>query len=104
MPLRFPTRLASALAVATLAVAACGGGPTAAPSLATSPATTTAPPSIAVPTTAATAPLATAPSATASSQGGPNGRIAYGVRGPDGFHIFSVLPDGTDDPATAVQA
>jgi Tol biopolymer transport system component len=85
------------LAIATIALAACGSG--------AKPAATGAPD--ATPAAAASSPAASllaTPAATstgspAASTGGvpvPGERIAFGVRGDGTSNIFSMLPDGTD--------
>ena len=97
MALHLPTRLAGALAIASLAAAACAGStPTAKPTTAAvapvvTPLVTSAPP-----TTTPVATLGTIPPFP-PGQTGPNGRIAYGVKRSSGFQIYSSLADGTDE-------
>ena len=93
---KFPS-LGGTLAIAVLVVGACNAGGTATGSPAGGGASPAA--SEATPATATATPMtatATPAASTAISASGPDGRIAFGVRGSGGSHVFSMLPDGTD--------
>jgi len=89
--------LGGALAIAVLVVGACSPGGSGSTSPTAQPATTAAATSTATATsTPATATSSPAASTAGTPAGGPDGRIAFGVRGSGGSQIFSMLPDGTD--------
>jgi len=92
----FPS-LGGTLAIAVLVVSACSGGVTATASPAGAGASPAAPAATAVAATATPVTATATPAAsTAAAATGPDGRIAFGVRGSGGSHVFSMLPDGTD--------
>ena len=90
--------LGGILAIAVLVVGACSAGASATASPAGAGASPAAPTATSVSATATPVAATATPTASTATAvtAGPDGRIAFGVRGSGGSQIFSMLPDGTD--------